>query len=1458
MNQNQSQALISQLNLFKKVIFSEQKSANIALFKQLIRTELPKLLQNQPQGLDKNQLLILVEEIFGSKNFQNGKYKGGKEVIIETIHDFFGKENFSNGKFTGGWNEKQDTANIHKTFGEKNFTNGEYTGGWNQSQDLKNIQGEQNKAVISQIVEEKLGGSEKFADGKYKTEAETIKIAEKAFENEGLLLKKLQNIIGPDKFYSSKPGENIPQGREGMYKDDREIALLQAKYQAEIKATEDWLKFFKKHLIPSDKETIWRDKFGSNVDGAEDLYEDAKSKGGEILGEDFNDTEKRRIDKEAHSPEEIQKVLQDIPHVRKKLAWDKFFRDREGDSRINKDWEKNWRESELGINLAEKIYNNGWNNSPNGLINKEKIIETYTTKTSVKGQNYEKTTKNINPLKHLAEEVDQAHDFIVQRIDLETDLNHFPTDDEISGAFNEKKVPDTINHEELQNLRDNKIKSLFKQYFQGSSPTNLKDEQIELWRTSLTGLPNTGKDQRRAYDNGWTAPSEIENSQLKQGYQGISSVEVLKFKKNDIDNEITKVNNLVQKVSNFKHLRELDAIQKEIDQQFKELKREFLPPNKDQEITDIVKKQRESLSYFLTDKNDGGMEKTELETLLKKMNNRVWDAPNYESAITKVINQWLKADQGIIEMNQSLDEQIKEEKDPVKKQALEAQKLLQPGRGYEDLDTPNEKLYGTNEDGKPNSWMSSQKGYVIPDKIVQAEEKLPTEKRGVHLLRYFYEKAKDGKNRDFSPDKLNDEDAKKYCFCLPGKQTITYTVMERQGMSLTKKPVVKTKTIDVIGGDKGTQGHLAVAAGGGKTTKSVNDLVNGGKEHVILICPTPTLTESAFKHHTTWLQTWGCVYHKKSRSAWVLKGTLTEATEEEVKNGQAEPEQAELYESHGTYPVEKNGLVYWVDDKGNPKGKEEGKKGLSVIYFGNLLGYEARKKLVESGAINEWQSDNTPEWNAQVLEEIKIQIKDKLISKDSIIVFDEAHYNSGAYQALQLKMVQEGYKVLRMSATFPGVPFSTTSTYPKKSYYSGELDPNMPAGVMKLTKKQAENLATIRGIEPEEIKWQNDKGQPLPVEVKLEERFRVGKTLIFVKDLNISDEQKRIFGNKYSCVIFGPEFKEFCETVSFGRQPGAVMVVNFEHEMGLTFEADTVISTGLVEVSNLGKNFTYSEKTTQFVPISSLIQQQGRVGRIQWGLFITLTKKTQEIIIEEDVEAAMVKACFDGNIEPIKEAEYPFYDIKMLWGGLAHPHRFGKPPSEALIGLKVDGNEKDRVKNKQPLTKIIWRTEVDKGDLMKKGWFSSVIPDEELWKRYLGDVQTTAMTEEQAENLLKELITNFIAKDNRFPQGLNMRNQSNLIGAVYKKRLDKGQEEQKRVAEEIKNVLNGVIEKEIRNYVNTDSYNETNQCSKDPKVIKNIVDLYQLNNANVSFSFEENEEKKEVWTLNMKHNIIRT
>jgi len=66
----------------------------------LIRAELKKLSPEQKSGLNKEELLNYLEKIFGP--FQNGKYKGGKEVVIEVINELFGSANFKNGKFTGG------------------------------------------------------------------------------------------------------------------------------------------------------------------------------------------------------------------------------------------------------------------------------------------------------------------------------------------------------------------------------------------------------------------------------------------------------------------------------------------------------------------------------------------------------------------------------------------------------------------------------------------------------------------------------------------------------------------------------------------------------------------------------------------------------------------------------------------------------------------------------------------------------------------------------------------------------------------------------------------------------------------------------------------------------------------------------------------------------------------------------------------------------------------------------------------------------------------------------------------------------------------------------------------------------------------------------------------------------------------------------------------------------------
>jgi len=44
--------------------------------------------------------------------------------------------------------------------------------------------------------------------------------------------------------------------------------------------------------------------------------------------------------------------------------------------------------------------------------------------------------------------------------------------------------------------------------------------------------------------------------------------------------------------------------------------------------------------------------------------------------------------------------------------------------------------------------------------------------------------------------------------------------------------------------------------------------------------------------------------------AYVRRGTMERATEEDIKEGRHDPDLKTLYKSHGTYPVAKNDLAY--------------------------------------------------------------------------------------------------------------------------------------------------------------------------------------------------------------------------------------------------------------------------------------------------------------------------------------------------------------------------------------------------------------------------------------------------------------------------------------------------------------------------------------------------------------------
>jgi hypothetical protein len=115
------------------------------------------------------------------------------------------------------------------------------------------------------------------------------------------------------------------------------------------------------------------------------------------------------------------------------------------------------------------------------------------------------------------------------------------------------------------------------------------------------------------------------------------------------------------------------------------------------------------------------------------------------------------------------------------------------------------------------------------------------------------------------------------------------------------------------------------------------------------------------------------------------------------------------------------------------------------------------------------------------------------------------------------------------------------------------------------------------------------------------------------------------------------------------------------------------------------------------------------------------------------------------------------------------------------------------------------------------------------------------MGPEQSKNLLKEMISNFITQDRKYPQGLDLKNQAKFIGSVFGEKLEAGKNEE--VAKETRTVLNGLVEAKVNELAAKD-YDETNKRSKNPNTIKKLAGLYNLTNANINFEKMKNGEGK--------------
>ncbi|CAG8542147.1 36826_t:CDS:2 [Gigaspora margarita] len=181
--------LINEIKRLKRIITQHQEK------EQEYERELNKILED---GVSKEELLVCVEEVFGKSNFKNGKYQGGKELIITTIEELFDNQNL-----------------------KQSLENGEA------------------KTLTSNLIEQKLGGSEKFQDGIYQPKPEIVKSVLAEMKPQGAVLKEIHNIFGSGEFYPMEGGEGVPPGREGCRKNAEEIAMMQAQEQKKIRAIEE-------------------------------------------------------------------------------------------------------------------------------------------------------------------------------------------------------------------------------------------------------------------------------------------------------------------------------------------------------------------------------------------------------------------------------------------------------------------------------------------------------------------------------------------------------------------------------------------------------------------------------------------------------------------------------------------------------------------------------------------------------------------------------------------------------------------------------------------------------------------------------------------------------------------------------------------------------------------------------------------------------------------------------------------------------------------------------------------------------------------------------------------------------------------------------------------------------------------------------------------------------------------
>ncbi|CAG8535388.1 33495_t:CDS:10 [Racocetra persica] len=333
---------------------------------------------------------------------------------------------------------------------------------------------------------------------------------------------------------------------------------------------------------------------------------------------------------------------------------------------------------------------------------------------------------------------------------------------------------------------------------------------------------------------------------------------------------------------------------------------------------------------------------------------------------------------------------------------------------------------------------------------------------------------------------------------------------------------------------------------------------------------------------------------------------------------------------HGEYKVEINKLVENEDGSFG--------KGLSILEQKDLIGYLVRAKVNTKGMSRKNASQEQKDEYKRKVEQIRSKETAEYL-KNSIIVFDEAHFNEPRYQTLIKKTILAGCNVIKMSATFEGQPFSTTSSYDIKTKYMKGFAPKMDEEFAK-----TKTLLFLKSTD---------------------DKFKKGEQVLFK---GLTKEQKELLeksGIPY--VILDKNYESSAVGISEGMPDGSLIIVNGDYEMGFTFDVEIMITTGEVEFSRLLPR---------------------RAGRIKKGTSIFLSLDTSEGKVEDDAASVLVRMLLTDlkdrdDLDIFDNLTYGDLfrkDIERMKEAIAFPDHFGKEPEEimALSMMKIYEKEKQK------------------------------------------------------------------------------------------------------------------------------------------------------------------------------------